>query len=237
MKPSTDDLGGLDRIKIKVDKPINIDFDIEYQKLSLFTGLNGSGKSLIMKLSWAFSTIMAILHAEPHHLASDITQYVMDNTFEDQDFNGEIDATFRKGTLKMSIENGKIVRAEYYIDPAVKTCPSVTFMSKNTRTISQINQYLKLEKQLPTKDDLLEFYKLYDVAYVEQLKVRLEGGLKPTKEFKETLSKEFNIEHDFDTLAIENDVIVSIDKDGKRTNLSTFSDGDQSLITMTLASM
>jgi hypothetical protein len=84
---------------------------------------------------------------------------------------------------------------------------------------------------------MLDFYRLYDVVYIETLKQKLANGLKPTKEFKDAMANEFSMKYDFDTFAIENEGVVFIDKDGKRTNLSTLSAGEQSLINMNLASM
>ncbi len=230
------DLGHLKHLKLKIDKPMALDFDLEYNKLSMFTGHNGSGKSLIMKLTWSFGTIMSILHHNPPS-ANEMAQYVMDKTFEQQNFNGEIEASFPNGSLKMSMDNGKVSRVEYYIDPEVKVITPSLYMSTNTRTFTQINQYLKIEKKFTSEEELLGIYRLYDMIYVNVLKAKLENGLKATKNFKDAMEKDFSMKYDFDTFAIENDAVVFIDKDGKRTDLSTLSAGEQSVINMNLASM
>lgn len=235
MEKKEQELGSMENIRMKIDKPMAMDFTIEYRKLNLFTGLNGSGKSLIMKMSWACETIMSILLSKAPS-TDEAVQYVLDNCFDDQNFNGEIEATFPKGMLKLILDNGKIKSVEHFIDPSVTICNPSVFMSTNTRTFTQINQFLKIEKTSSDPENILQFFKLYDVIFVNILKHKLANGYKPTEEFKKTIKEEFKIEHDFDTFAIENDAVVWIDKDGKRSNLSTLSAGDQSLINMTLAS-
>lgn len=231
-----EELGHMQNIKFDIDKPMPLKFDIEFKTLTLFTGVNGAGKSLIMKLKWVFETIMSILVHNPPS-ATETVQYIMDKTFENQDFNGEIEAFFPKGSLKVSFDNGKVKHAEYFIDPAVKIITPSLYMSTNTRTFTQINQYLKVEKLIKNEEEILGLYRLYDVVFVNSMKKKLENGLKATKDFKDTMSSEFNMKYDFDTFAIENESVVFIDKNGKRINLSTLSAGEQSLINMNLASM
>lgn len=228
-------LGNIDNLRFKIDQPMTLDFDIEYRSLNLMTGLNGSGKSLMNKACWAFGTIMSILHANPPSI-NEAAQYVMDKTFEQQNFNGEMEAKYPNGNLKMVLCNGKVTSVEYYVDPKVKVCTPPLYMSTNIRTFQQIDQYLKVEKMLSNKEDLLNLYRLYDVVFVELLKNKLSSGLKANDEFKKAILEQFKLTYDFDTFAIENDSVVFIDKDGKRTNLSTLSAGEQSLVNMTLVS-
>jgi len=235
-KNKEEHLGQLKNLKLNIDKPMTLNFDMEYNKLTLLTGLNGSGKSLIMKLNWAFETIMSILIHNPPS-ADETVQYIMDSTFEQQDFNGEIEAFFPKGSLKAQFDNGKVKRVEYFVDPAVKIITPSLYMSTNTRTFTQINQFLKVEKLIKTEEEILSMYRLYDVVFVNVLKQKLGNGLKPTKNFKDSMANEFSMKYDFDTFAIENESVVFIDKDGKRTDLSTLSAGEQSLINMNLAAM
>jgi len=236
VKEKNEVLGHLQNLKMDIDKPIQMKFEIEYKNLNLLTGLNGSGKSLIMKLGWSFETILSILITNPPS-ANEAAQYILDKTFENQDFNGNIEATFKKGTLKLCMDNGKVSRAEFFIDPAVKVISPSIYMSTNTRTFIQINQFLKVEKLIKTEEELLSLYRLYDVIFVNVMKGKLKNGLKATQQFKESMSKNFDMKYDFDTFAIENDSVIFIDTNGKKTELSTLSAGEQSLINMNLASM
>jgi hypothetical protein len=229
-------LGQIKNMRFDIDKPMALKFDIEYNKLTLFTGLNGTGKSLIMKLNWVFGTVMSLLIHHPPS-ANETAQYIMDKTFEDQNFNGEMEAFYPNGSLKMFMENGKVMRVEYFIDPCVKVITPSLYMSTNTRTFTQINQYLKVEKHLPTKEEISNIYRLYDIVYIETLKMKLENGLKATQAFKDSMSNDFSMKYDFDTFALENEAVIFIDKDGNKRDLSTLSAGEQSLINMSLASM
>ena len=52
--------GNLNNIKLNITLPIEMNSDIDINKLTLMTGKNGSGKSLILKLSWLMTIYASI---------------------------------------------------------------------------------------------------------------------------------------------------------------------------------
>ena len=174
---------------------MKMDFDMEYQAIALLVGMNGSGKSLILKINWVVSTIMATLingKKMGHRLdPKETAQYVMDGTFSNQNFHGDITAYFENGTLEMSIDDGIVTMAGYDAG-GVEEVPTPIFMSTQTRTFDQIDMYLQMEKNL-TREQLLDSYPLYDMVFIERMKVFFDGGMKASPLFKETV-KNYSME-------------------------------------------
>lgn len=235
------DLGNIMKLSIHIDQPMKIDFDMEFQKLCLLVGLNGSGKSMMLKLHWALETIaVSVIHAKKAEQALDtkeVAQYVMDNTFSDQNFNGSITAYFTNGTLEIVLDKGKIIRASHEIDPEVKDAGVPIFMSANLRKFSEIDKYLKLEKMIGV-EKMTEMYRLYDVVFIQKMKAKLANGYKAPKSFKDGMLKFDGMEkHEFESFCIENDSVKFVDKSGIKRSLSSLSDGEQSLVNMVLANV
>lgn len=232
-------LGNLGKLRIDIDQPMEMNFDTEFNKIVLLVGMNGSGKSMMLKLHWALGTIMAyVLGAKKAGVTVDtkaVTQYIMDGTFSDQNFNGLIVAYFEKGTLEIRIENGKVTQAGYELSAGVEEAATPVFMSGTLRKFSEIDQYLKTEK-IVTREKMPEMYRLYDIVFVERLKSMLAGGYKAPETFKKSmLSFDGMDRYDFDTFSIENETVYFADKEGKKRALSSLSAGEQSLVNMILA--
>lgn len=233
------DLGALMKLSIHIDQPMKMNFDMEFQKLCLLVGMNGSGKSMMLKLHWALeTTIVSVIQArkagQPIE-TKEVAQYVMDNTFSDQNFNGSIIAYFINGTLEIALDKGKVVHAGHNIDSEVKDAGVPIFMSANLRKFSEIDKYLKMEK-LVGIEKMTELYRLYDVVFVQQLKAKLTNGYKTPKSFKDSMLKFDGMEkHEFESFFIEDDSVKFVDKSGNKKSISSLSDGEQSLVNMVLA--
>lgn len=232
----TKSLGHIKSMKIKTDQPTKMDIDMEYNKLVLFCGTNGTGKSLVMKYNWALGTIASIMinAAEASPPLSKVAQEILDGTLEDQNINGELVSYYENGTLKLTLEKGKVITSEFEKGEEITTAPTPVFMSKVTRTFSQIHQYLQLEKQLGMQS-MLKTYRLYDVLYIEKMKARLSEGMEASLELKHALEGFDMGKHDIQKFVLENETVYFLNTAGERKSMSTLSDGEQSIVNMCLA--
>lgn len=229
-------LGHIKSMKIKTDLPVKMDMDMEYNKIMLFCGTNGTGKSLVMKYNWALGTIASIM-TNTHPMSpplSKVAQEILDGTLEDQNINGELISRFENGTLKLTLENGKVQTSEFERGEGITTAPTPTFMSKVTRTFSQIHQYLQLEKELGM-ERMLKTYRLYDVLYIAKMKARLSEGLEASPELKNALDGFDMAKHDIQKFILDNETVFFLNTAGERKSMSTLSDGEQSIVNMCLA--
>ncbi len=229
-------LGHIRSMKIKTDQPVKMDIDMEYNQLLLFCGTNGSGKSLVMKYNWAMATIASIMTnmAQMSPPLTKIAQDILDGTLEDQNINGELTAVFERGTLKLTLDHGKVVDGSYSPEDDVTRAAVPVFMSKVTRTFSQIQQYLKLEKEVG-QEKMSKMYRIYDILYIEKLKHHLTTGFKLPENIKTALDGFDMAKHDIQELILENENVYFLNKIGEKKSLSTLSDGEQSLINMSIA--
>lgn len=241
MKEESKSLGHIKNLAINIDAPLKMEIpSMDFQSMVIMIGQNGSGKSLVLKLNWALATIIStVINAKGMGIPMDTTmiaQHVMDNTFVDQDFNGEIIANFENGIIELVIEKGKVVRAGCENHPLVKNAPTPIFMSTDMRTFDQIKTYLKMQKMLESDEKMLEMYRLYDIVYVKILEQKLKGGWNCTDAFKKSITGFDGMEkYTYDSFYIEDDDVKLLDENGEVRSLTTFSKGEQSLINMILA--
>lgn len=233
-------LGHINSIQCDITAPLEMKaMDIELRNLSILVGHNGSGKSLILKLNWAFGTIASIFVLNPEAMTfidqQNTAQFILNHTFESQNFHGTIGATFEKAQIKITLDNGTVTDLEFTAESNVTEATPPMFMSTTLRTFAQIDQYLKVEALVKTQEGMLELYRLYDIAFMERLKGRLSGGLKVSEDVKKSLKDKFELRIDLDTVSIEDKSVVYTDSTGKSGHLSHLSNGEQSLINMCLA--
>lgn len=204
--------GDCENIHLNITEPIKFEkMDLEYRKINLLTGMNSTGKSLILKLTWAVS-----LHVNNYLLAGTKSipfnelidaQFILDSTFTNQDFNGQIKVDFKNIACELDIEKGKVISSIMF-SKITNLVPSTNpiYMSTNMRLYSQINGYLKIKDLLGIKyllfdsiklpslatvpvdlDNLLKHYRLYDILLVERLLYCLQQGMFPRVKLNEQL--------------------------------------------------
>lgn len=237
-------LGHVKNMIVKIDTPIPMDLDMEFKALCLLVGTNGIGKSLILKLNWVLGTIVGIAVMKKMMIGKGgdididiekLSQYTFDKSFEDQDFNGTIGADYENGSILVTLDNGKIISVAINLDPEVTSAPPTIFMSTNMRTFDQIKQYLKIEKMVESEEQLTDFYKLYDIAYVKFLQNKIGEGYVANTKFKNTL-KGFDLEKlELESIEMTDESVYYTNAKGQRLDLSTLSKGEQSIINMFLA--
>ena len=220
------------------DPPLNID-EMELREIMILVGSNGSGKSLVLKFNWALamithSTIGARKMGAPITV-NETAQFVLDNTFVDQNFTGKVECFFENGTTSVELKDGKVTSAGVDLDPGVNSCPTPIFMSTDLRTFEQIKQFLKMEKMAGgDKEKMLESYRLYDITYIESLKMKLSGGLTLPSAFRDIMKNYELDKYDFREFFIEDETVKFKNGEGKARDLATLSKGEQSLVNMFL---
>lgn len=245
-------LGQPDTLSLDIDAPISMKMEMKHNMLNLLTGLNGSGKSLILKLTWALSYLMeSIITAKENSLSYDETQLIQeifDKSFTDQDFNGTIKQTFTEGAF-VSIEfmKGKVQNVDISIPQGTLPGGVPIFMSTGTRTYEQIKQYLVFRKQAGIMGPanarnaqeltkMTEMYPLYDVVFIERMIERLFVYPYEVPENLVNMLKDDYRLGKFEVREIGIDLtkpdIYYLTEEGDRKSLTTLSKGEQSLVNM-----
>ncbi len=170
-------------------------FSIEFSKLNVFAGMNGSGKTFIMKCAWVSSYLLQLykvaLEFAPQNTdetfakdATNVLKYTFDNA---EDLNGSImiqDPDEDIYRLIISFKEGKI---DYFnidiLNPAkfsIGNIQNVQFNSKEARTFEQYHKYHKLKEKFGITSlseesvaEICEFFKLYDVIWFENVRNKL----------------------------------------------------------------
>jgi energy-coupling factor transporter ATP-binding protein EcfA2 len=227
-------------------------FELEYNKINMYVGQNGSGKTVILKMTWAFTMIMnsiIITTKMKLPLNNKGCKIILDGTFSDFDLTGSIHYEFECGsTLLMKFDKGEVIDTVpvYNIDIEPQTPP--IFMSTDTRLLNDTIKYLKTKFALGiintidkfTEMDIksiLSIYKLYDVMFMEGLLAKI-PKMTP-RDYHDLNVDLLKFDENFDTITfmlIDNtkqDILYTTTK-VKDVSVSRLGNGHQSLITMML---
>lgn len=233
------ELGQMIQFNVDIDQPMNIKADLDVNGLNLYAGKNGSGKSLILKMTWALATIMVFKINRNETSESEmfqITQYVWDNTFEDNNFNGIVGATHPGGKIILVFKNGKIESLVINVAESIINAPSPLFLSVTMRTFDEVEKFFKLQDKIGI-DSMPEYYKLYDSVYAHKLKQKFEKGITVNKKIEDILN-EFELErYDMKSFGYKNDKFIYTNSVGEEKFISALSKGEQSLLNMKLGIM
>ncbi len=221
----------LEKLVLNITEPMKMDQELTFQMLSVFVGANDSGKSFLLKIAFALGTIGITPNAPPGPNSS--AQFVLDNTFTDQNLNGLIKSVYTKGSVSVELEKGKVQK----VDVQGKTVP-IRFMSTDMRTFDQMALYLRVRKD--AGDDPIAFmqkrlkaYRLYDVTYMETLLTKmpllLDEGLRDMLKAYDFRVSIVSIEADLDKCEFN-----AVIDDGTKKNISTYGKGHQAILNMAL---
>jgi len=237
--------GHVKTLAFNIDGPFKFKTEgIEFSKLALFCGPNGSGKTFILITVWAFSTIAQMIVMVSPSIAQLIVyaQYIFDNSFKEQNINGIMSMVFESGaTMAITFDKGKITDFGHAGFENINTPIQTRFMSAGIRTFDSIGQYLSLRGAYDVYDkekmveELCKTYRLYDVMYIEGLIARMPYSMPP--ELQEALKK-FDIEEtvtEFGVDLVKKDFYCIMD--GKQKYMQTFGKGHQSIFNMLLGNI
>jgi len=240
--------------KLKFTNPIEINFDVKFKDLTLMCGANGVGKTFLNKMTWAtmFIANSFLLQKEYNQKALsedftdiDLVQFVLDTTFSDQDFNGEVKYYNIEpilGTpeefLDFTIVDGKVTNLEYDFQELTSAANPV-YLSAQTRQFSAIESYTSI-KDLMGIEQLASFehiekltghFPLYDIFAMELLINKFPMISEVLKHLKSTGSKLEEELPDITEMFVEKGKVYGTIA-GKKTRISNLGAGHQALLIM-----
>ena len=193
----------LQKMKLNIESTsgdFKMNMDIGFGKLNLLAGMNGSGKTLVLKFAWfsgyviqLYKILLITEKERTDTVFAELVQNVFDWTFDEpDDLNGTIgiqDEDRKIFNFNVTFKNGKL---DYFnmdlIDAAefqISNIQNIQFNSKTARTFDAFAQYLKIKKlndittvytnEIPK---LAEFFKLYDILWFEGIIVKLDRMVK-----------------------------------------------------------
>ena len=255
------EFNGFSEAKIEITAPMKLSAKMEMKNLTIVCGTNNTGKSLTNKLLWAstfFLNLKLIAHvAKIKDEKTDIEmfQFILDNTFTEQNLNGEVQYSARETLLKVSfytvrfeIDNGKLTHLVVDFPKDAKPMGDVIYLSKEARDFTAIESYLKVKKllgvtEVATWDDLEklgEYNKIYDIISIESLLPKFNEAkpllamIKQMGGSDELLGGEDLVDIEFNK---EKSELHYITGTNEKKRLSTMGAGTQSIILMLLSSV
>jgi len=230
--------GNIVNIEFDMTKPMKMNSVVEFNKISLFVGPNGSGKTLILKMLWFANTVaMGAVKEKTLPLGMtiiDLAQFTLNHTFDNCDFEGSLKVNYERGSIKIAFVNGNVIGVEPDLQDVTDMAVPI-FMSKDARTFNQIKMIMQLQATVG-QEKTLEMVKLYDLVYIEFLKKKLAKGLPITKEFKQSLDDFGLKQYDMQSFKIDNSSVYFTDSKGKDTEMTVLSAGEQSIVNMFIGS-
>ena len=173
--------------------------DIDFNKINIYVGQNGTGKTVLLKLAWfgTYITSNKILEEKgflpQNSIQEDFVNHTISKVFEEVDFNGKMVFTFENNlTTTLIFEKGICIDITFSNLTKENKVTNILFMSKELRLFTELVRYLKLRKRVngterimspAAFEEILNDYKIYDALVVEQLLQNL------PLEFSEEVSK------------------------------------------------
>lgn len=181
--------------------------DIDFNKINIYVGQNGTGKTVLLKLAWfgTYITSNKILEERglipQNSIQEDFINHTITKVFDEVDFNGRMIFTFGDDLITtMVFEKGICIDVTFSNLTEKSKVINILFMSKELRLFTELVRYLKLRKRInginkiisPTAfEEILDDYKIYDALAVEHLLQNL------PLEFSEMISKVLVENYDF----------------------------------------
>lgn len=228
-------LGSIETLSLNLDE-FKMKDEINFNKLTLLIGANGTGKTLINVMNWALTTAINIHILTKNDLKDTLNEILSKSV--DTKFTGILRIAFSSNVEMIAeLENGNVLKAEVHnlTDDIIPI--NIKYMSTNMRTFNQINQYIKTKKLLTSvanADEIFEIYKFYDIYLVESYLQHLSG--------KKTISVNCGSDFDEKLEAIkflrlnedETEIEYGIEENGGLVfkSTSSLSNGEQSMLNM-----
>lgn len=243
------ELGHIKTLSIDLEQPKMKIEKIEFNKLSLLTGANDTRKTFILVLNWVSSLIAAIyISVKNKNMLVPLAQFVLNKSFDDQNFTGSFTSEFEGMKLTCKLEDGKVTDVDIVCDEELDKAPAPIFMSKQTRTYSDIVKYLKTKDLLGLKgvinpmmgdnlDKLSELYKLYDILFIEHMISKMISAPLILNQSVRDALKGMGFEKGVKSLHFDQDKIdiLYTDDEDVTQSTTTLSAGEQSLLNIVTA--
>lgn len=239
-------IGNVDimNIDIQGNGGVNMKFNDKMNKLTLLTGTNGTGKSVLMKMIWALSYIANIYVAGGRKELQGISQFVFDNTIHEHKMDGTMRVGFDGGVvLTLGWKHGECIASGCDNTEDVTEISIPIHMSSGLRTFQAIDYYLSARRQFSgtqeqIMEQMLKHYKLYDVEFMERMIGKMPFAI--TEKFMDHLEK-FDMHKDF--IWPKGATSINLDKNKgffvtngvDITFLAQFGSGMQSILNMTIS--
>lgn len=181
--------------------------DIDFNKINIYVGQNGTGKTVLLKLAWfgTYITSNKILEERgflpQNSIQEDFVNHTISKVFEDVDFNGKMVFNFENNlTITVIFEKSICIDITFSNLTKENKVTNILFMSKELRLFTELVRYLKLRKRVngterimspAAFEEILNDYKIYDALAVEHLLQNL------PLEFSEEVSKVLVENYDF----------------------------------------
>ena len=181
--------------------------DIDFNKINIYVGQNGTGKTVLLKLAWlgTYITSNKILEERgflpQNSIQEDFVNHTISKVFEEVDFNGKMVFNFENNlTTTVIFEKGICIDITFSNLTKENKVTNILFMSKELRLFTELVRYLKLRKRVngterimspAAFEEILNDYKIYDALAVEHLLQNL------PLEFSEMISKVLVENYDF----------------------------------------
>ena len=181
--------------------------DIDFNKINIYVGQNGTGKTVLLKLAWfgTYITSNKILEEKgflpQNSIQKDFVNHTISKVFDEVDFNGKMVFTFENNlTTTLIFEKGICIDITFSNLTKENKVTNILFMSKELRLFTELVRYLKLRKRVngterimspAAFEEILNDYKIYDALAVEHLLQNL------PLEFSEEVSKVLVENYDF----------------------------------------
>lgn len=254
------------RIVLKYLKEQNPDlnefnFDIEVNKLSLFTGPNGTGKTFLLGHQYFLTLLIHVLQEMREVFDDKTIQKVFDHCFDNFKYTGTCEYHIKGDFVVVSLKEGVIQNISVNITNTFKHSKPI-YLSSKTRLMSSIEDILRQlsfveqaavaqgHEQYSNKynefidENFSKYYKIYDLEFTMSMKAAFIGSWKDISFLQESLEKFFakdetditKVKQIFKEITYDStkNKFIGRNYSGQEIELSSLSAGEQSLYTMLL---